>query len=234
MPVTQVIISLYDIENVPGAVELAEFSRKWKASEEPGLKDRLSGFFRSDGPLKPKIETASRGLQSYIALLDSTSSKLRDRDAVIFSKVVHYIQTRDGQHAAVYANELVELRKLERLISSVQVAFEGILQRLKTATDLGDVVTILAPAEVILKNVRPGLQGVIPEAEREISEVGDLLSSVISDAGIVGESGVNFEAANEDAERILREAEGLAEERMKDKLPEVPRFKYTEEQGYGQ
>jgi len=85
-----------------------------------------------------------------------------------------------------------------------------------------------------LKNVRPGLQGVIPEAEREISEVGDLLSSVISDAGIVGESGVNFEAANEDAERILREAEGLAEERMKDKLPEVPRFKYTEEQGYGQ
>ncbi len=213
---------------------MAEFGRNWKDSDNPGLRSRVGGWFRSSEPLKPKIETASRGLQSYIALLDSSNRRLRDRDAAIFGKVVHYVQSRDAQHAAVYANELVELRKLEKLISSVQVAFEGILQRLRTATDLGDIVTILAPAEVILKSVRPGLQGVLPEAEREISEVGDLLSGVLTDAGTVGEVGVNFAAANEDAERILRDAETLAEERMKDKLPEVPRFKYAQEEGYGQ
>jgi len=213
---------------------VAEFGRKWKNSDEPGFRERIGGWFRSSEPLKPKIETAGRGLQSYIALLDSSSRKLRERDAAIFGKVVHYVQDRDPQHAAVYANELVELRKLEKLISSVQLAFEGILQRLRTATDLGDIVTILAPAEVILKSVRPGLQGVLPEAEREISEVGELLSGVLTDAGNVGEVSVNFEAANEDAERILREAEVLAEEKMKDKLPEVPRFKYAEEEGFSQ
>jgi division protein CdvB (Snf7/Vps24/ESCRT-III family) len=216
---------------------LAEFGRKWKTSDEPSLRERLGGWFKSSKssePLKPRIETAGRGLLTYIALLESSSRKLRDRDAAIFAKVVRYVQSRDDQHAAVYANELVELRKLEKLISSVQVAFEGILQRLRTATDLGDVVTILAPAEVILKSVRPGLQGVLPEAEREITEVGELLSGILTDAGSVGEVGVNFQAANDDAERILREAEVVAEDRMKDKLPEVPRFRYGEEEGYSQ
>jgi len=213
---------------------MAEFGKKWKDSDGAGLRGRIGGWFRPSEPLRPKIETASRGLQSYIGLLDSNGAKLRERDAAIFAKVVRFVQSRDAQHAAVYANELVELRKLEKLLSSVQVAFEGILQRLRTATDLGDIVTILAPAEVILKNVRPGLQGVLPEAEHEISEVGDLLSGVLTEAGGVGEVGINFEAANEDAERILRDAEALAEERMKDKLPEVPRFKYAQEEGYGQ
>ncbi|HVP22355.1 MAG TPA: Snf7 family protein [Conexivisphaerales archaeon] len=213
---------------------MAEFGRKWKESDEPGIRNRVAGWFRPSEPLRPKIESAGRGLQSYIALLDSSSRKLRDRDSAIFAKVVRFVQERDAQHAAVYANELVELRRLEKLISSVQLAFEGILQRMRTATDLGDIVTILAPAEVILKSVRPGLQGVLPEAEREISEVGDLLSGVLTDAGTVGEVSVNFQAANEDAERILREAEVMAEEKMKERLPEVPSFRYAEEEGYGQ
>ena len=213
---------------------MSEFGKKWREPDDEGFRSRLGGWLRSNEPLKPKVETASRGLQSYIALLDSSSRRLRERDAAIFSKVVHFVRSRDAQHAAVYANELVELRKLEKLVSSVQLAFEGILQRLRTATDLGDIVAILAPAEVILKNVRPGLQGVLPEAEREINEVGDLLSGVLTDAGTAGEMGVNFAAANEDAERILREAEALAEERMKDKLPEVPGFKYAQEEGLSQ
>jgi division protein CdvB (Snf7/Vps24/ESCRT-III family) len=214
---------------------LAEFSKRWKTEDEgSGLRDRLTGWFRPTEPLKPKIETATRGLQSYIALLESSSRRLRERDGAIFSKVVHYLETRDSQHAAVYANELVELRKIEKLIASVQIAFEGIQQRLRTATDMGDIVTILAPATVILKSVKPGLSGVVPEAEREISEVGELLSGVLTDAGTVGEVGVDFRAANDDAERILQEAEVVAEDRMKEKLPEVPRFRLGEEQGYAQ
>jgi division protein CdvB (Snf7/Vps24/ESCRT-III family) len=213
---------------------MAEFGRKWKDPDDPGIWERISGRFKSSEPLKPKIETACRGLQSYIALLESSGRKLGERDASIFARVVRYVQDRDAQRAAVYANELVELRKLEKMIFSVQVAFEGILQRLRTATDLGDVVTILAPAEVILKGVRPGLQGVLPEAEREIAEVGDLLSGVLADSGNVGEPSINFQAANDDAERILGEAEALAEERMREKLPEVPRLRYPQEEEYGQ
>jgi division protein CdvB (Snf7/Vps24/ESCRT-III family) len=213
---------------------MAYFDKDWRVSRRPGLKKRLGRWIKPTDPLRPEIETASRGLQSYVFLLQASSRRLGDRDAAIFAKVVRYIQERDGQRAAAYANELVELRKLEKLACSLQTAFEGIMERLRTATDLGDVVAILAPAEVILKSVAPGLRGVIPETEREISEVGELLGEVLTDAGSVGEIGVNFQAANEDAERILGDAEALVEQRMKERLPEVPSFKYSQEEGYGQ
>jgi division protein CdvB (Snf7/Vps24/ESCRT-III family) len=48
------------------------------------------------------------------------------------------------------------------------------------------------------------------------------LSSILVDAGTVGGYSLNFEAANEDAERIMAEASAVAEQRMKEKFPEIP------------
>ncbi|MGP8124840.1 MAG: hypothetical protein ACLQEQ_03110 [Nitrososphaerales archaeon] len=62
----------------------------------------------------------------------------------------------------------------------------------------------------------------MPEAEGEIGEISGLLSSILVDVGTVGGYSMNFEAANEDAERILSEASALAEQRMKEKFPEIP------------
>ena len=42
------------------------------------------------------------------------------------------------------------------------------------------------------------------------------------DAGTVGGYSLNFEAANEDAEKILAEASAVAETRMREKFPEIP------------
>jgi division protein CdvB (Snf7/Vps24/ESCRT-III family) len=74
----------------------------------------------------------------------------------------------------------------------------------------------------VIRNVKQGLVGVLPEAESEIGEISGLLSSILVDAGTVGGYSLNFEAANEDAERILAEASAVAEQRMKEKFPEVP------------
>ena len=38
----------------------------------------------------------------------------------------------------------------------------------------------------------------------------------------VGGYNLNFEAANEDAEKVLAEAAAVAEQRMKEKFPEIP------------
>jgi division protein CdvB (Snf7/Vps24/ESCRT-III family) len=63
---------------------------------------------------------------------------------------------------------------------------------------------------------------VLPEAEGEIGEISGLLSSILVDAGTVGGYSLNFEAANEDAEKVLAEAAAVAESRMKEKFPEIP------------
>jgi division protein CdvB (Snf7/Vps24/ESCRT-III family) len=41
-------------------------------------------------------------------------------------------------------------------------------------------------------------------------------------ASQLGTNNLNFEAANEDAEKVFAEAAAVAEKRMKEKFPEIP------------
>jgi len=93
---------------------------------------------------------------------------------------------------------------------------------LKTVSELGDVVATLAPAVSVLRSVRNGMSTVFPEAERELGQIGNLLSGIIIDAGQSTGLTINFENANEDAQKILNEAATVAEQKIKDKFPELP------------
>ena len=154
-----------------------------------------------------------------IAKLDATSAKLRERDSSIFNKVVAAISKHDTQHANILANELSEVRKMNKLVTQAKLALEQITLRLNTVQELGDIVVTLSPAMGVIRNVRSGLVSVIPEAEHEIGEISGLLSSILVDAGQLGAGVINFESANEEADKILSEAGAVAEQRMRDKFP---------------
>jgi division protein CdvB (Snf7/Vps24/ESCRT-III family) len=111
---------------------------------------------------------------------------------------------------------------MEKMIMHGRLALEQIVLRLRTVSELGDVVTTLAPAVGVLRTVRNGMASVFPEAERELGQIGNLLSGIIIDAGQSTGLTINFDAANEDAQRILTEAASVAEQKIKDKFPELP------------
>ena len=201
---------------------MSKFEEKWVREQKPAMGDRVREAIRPPGPLKPRLEDAVRAIQAQIAKLETTSAKQREKDAAIFNKVVTAIQKHDTQHASVYANELAEIRKMNKTVTSSKVALEQIALRLNTVTELGDIVVALAPAMSVLRSVKSGIISVMPEAEKEINEISGLLSSILVDAGTVSGTTLNFEAANEDAERILAEASAVAEQRMKEKFPELP------------
>jgi len=201
---------------------MSKFEGKWIREQKPPVSDRVREAIRPPGPLKPRLEDAVRAIQAQIAKLEAVSAKQKEKDATIFNKVVAAIQKHDTQHASVYANELAEIRKMNKTVTSSKVALEQIALRLSTVTELGDLVVTLAPAMSVLRSVRSGIISVMPEAEREINEISGLLSSILVDAGTVSGTTLNFEAANEDAERILAEASAVAEQRMKEKFPELP------------
>ncbi|MEM2950588.1 MAG: Snf7 family protein [Nitrososphaeria archaeon] len=201
---------------------MSKFEEKWVKEQKPGMGDRVREAIRPSGPLKPRLEDAIRAIQTQIARLDAMATKLKERDAAIFNKVVSSIQKHDTQHASVFANELAEIRKMLRMVTSSKLALEQIVLRLNTVTELGDIVVTLAPAMAVIRSVKSGIISVLPEAEREINEISSLLSSILVDAGQVSGTTLNFEAANEDAERILAEASAVAEQRMKERFPELP------------
>ncbi len=205
-----------------GAKILSQFASKWVSDRRQGLGERVRDAVRPAGPLKPRLEEAVRQIRVQVGKLDQTCVKLKDRDNTIFTRVVSSIQKHDMSHATIYANELAEVRKMNKMVTQAKLALEQISLRLNTVSELGDVVVTLAPAMGVIKNVQAGVMSIIPEAENEISEISGLLSGILVDAGQMGGYTLNFKAANEDAEKILGEASTVAEARMKEKFPSLP------------
>jgi division protein CdvB (Snf7/Vps24/ESCRT-III family) len=201
---------------------MSQFSNNWEPKRGPGIGDRFRGRVNNPGPLKPRLEQATRQIQAVMGRLDNAVVKIRDRDTFLFNKIVSSVQKRDSQRASMYANELAELRKMNKMVTQSKLALEQIVLRLNTVTELGEVVLTLAPATSVVRNLREGLAGVMPEAEGEMSEISGLLSGILVDAGSVTGTSLNFETANEQAEMVLAEAAAVAESRMKDKFPDIP------------
>jgi hypothetical protein len=111
---------------------------------------------------------------------------------------------------------------MEKLIINARLALEQIVLRLRTVSELGDVVSTLGPAVGVLRSVRAGLVSVFPEAETELGEIGNMLSGIMMEAGTGSGMTLNFDNVNEDAGKILTEAATVAEQRVKEKFPDLP------------
>ncbi len=199
------------------------FSKKWETKrEEAPLTRRLQDAVRPPGPLKPRLDVAVRRIELQVNKLDQAGEKFSQRDRTIFARIVDAYTKHDTARANVFANELAEIRKMERLITNARLALEQIVLRLRTVSELGDVVSTLGPAVGVLRSVRTGLVSVFPEAESELGEIGNLLSGIMMEAGTETGMSLNFNAVNEDATKILTEASTVAEQRIKEKFPDLP------------
>ena len=199
------------------------FSKKWetKRDEQPFTK-RLQDAVKPPGPLKPRLDFAVRRIELQVQKLDQATERFGQRDKTIFARIVDAYTKHDTARANVFANELAEIRKMEKLIINARLALEQIVLRLRTVSELGDVVSTLGPAVGVLRSVKAGLVSVFPEAENELGEIGNMLSGIMMEAGSGSGMTLNFDRVNEDAGQILNEAATVAEQRIKDKFPELP------------
>lgn len=200
-----------------------KFAKRWEDKQDQAkITDRLKEAVRPPGPLKPRLDFAVRRIDLQVQRLDKASERFSERDKSIFARIVDAYSKHDMQRANVFANELAEIRKMEKMIMHARLALEQIVLRLRTVSELGDVVTTLTPAVSVLRSVRNGMASIFPEAERELGSIGNLLNGIIIDAGQSTGLTINFESANEDAQKILNEAATVAEQKIKDKFPELP------------
>jgi division protein CdvB (Snf7/Vps24/ESCRT-III family) len=205
-------------------IKLSErFAKKWENKrEEAPMKDRIVESIRPPAPLKPRLDFAVRRIELQVQKLDQATDRFSQRDKAIFARIVDAYTKHDSARANVFASELAEVRKMSKLIMNAKLALEQITLRLRTVSELGDVVSTLGPAVGVLRSVRAGLTSVFPEAESELGEIGNMLSGIMIEAGQGSGMTLNFENVNEDAAKILTEAATVAEQKVKDKFPDLP------------
>jgi division protein CdvB (Snf7/Vps24/ESCRT-III family) len=200
-----------------------KFAKRWEdKQDQTPITSKLKEAVRPPGPLKPRLDFAVRRIELQVQRLDKANERFSERDKSIFARIVDAYSKHDTPRASVFANELAEIRKMEKMIMHARLALEQIVLRLSTVSELGDVVATLAPAVSVLRSVRTGMASIFPEAERELGSIGNLLNGIIIDAGQSTGLTINFESANEDAQKILTEAATVAEQKIKDKFPELP------------
>ena len=187
------------------------------------LENKFMDNIKSPVPLKPKIEDAQKKLQLQISKLDGISNKMHEKDHLIFKRIVYAMQNHDSQYAKVLSNELSQIRKMNKMVSSAKLAMEQIQLRLNTITELGDVVVTLSPAMSVIKGIQGGLSSMMPEADQSFGQISDLLSSIMNDSSQIPNTEISGTAMiSEDSMKILEEASMVVEQSMKDKFPDLP------------
>ncbi|MCW4030471.1 MAG: Snf7 family protein [Candidatus Bathyarchaeota archaeon] len=199
------------------------FAKKWEQKREGntflgGLQETIV----PPQPLKPRLDAAARSLDLQIGKLDQASERFNQKDKALFAKVVEAYTKHDQAHANIYASELAEIRKMNKLVMNARLALDQVSLRIKTVSELGDVVSALGPCVGVLRSVSSGLGGVIPEAEGELGDIGNMLSGLMFEAGASGGMSLNFNTVNEDASKILSEAATVAEQRVSANFPDLP------------
>ncbi len=199
---------------------MANFEKSWSSQPTPGIKEQITGVIHKEGPLKPRVEGATRTLNQPISKLDSIAKKLSDKDNKLFQKIVEAHQNKDRMKAKILANELSELRKHEKVVGNMKLSIERVQMRLSTVNELGDMMHVLGPAMSAMRSMGPALSKFIPEADAEFSAMGNVLGGLMSNSFEGSfDSGMG---SNEEADLILQEASAVAQTQIGEKFPTVP------------
>jgi len=201
---------------------MTTFSKNWQRPQTPSIGERFNDAIRPKGALKPRMETAIKRLQTQISKLDGMITKLKQRDEKLFKRIVVATQQHDLSASKVLSKELAEVRKVTKLLGNARMALEQIELRLSTFHDLGDTVVTIMPTIGLMKNLRSSLIKFMPEADRELGGMTEMLNGLMTDTFHNGDFGIDSEATTEESEKILQEAAAVAEAAVNDKLPSMP------------
>jgi division protein CdvB (Snf7/Vps24/ESCRT-III family) len=199
--------------------------KKWNNNaQSESIRDKLREVTQSQTPLKPRIEEAQRKLQIQISKLDAISSKMQEKDKVIFNRIVNAMQNHDSHYAKVLSGELSQIRRTNKMVNSAKLAFEQIQLRLNTVTELGDVVVTLSPAMSVIKGIQSGIKTMLPEADQSFGQISELLGGIMSGSSQIPttEIGSRDLTFSEEAIKIMEEASAIVEEDTRDKFPDLP------------
>ncbi|RLG85131.1 MAG: hypothetical protein DRO15_07875 [Thermoprotei archaeon] len=201
-------------------VPLNNFEKTWGGGQTIG--EKIKEVFKRKEPLRHKLVISHYKIKTMVSRLEVFLERLKGRDRSLFERVVNALTMKDKTRAAMYANEIAEIRKLVRQLTFTQVALEQVSLRIETALIFGDVMNNLIPVLGVVKELGKVLRGIMPELSLELREVEENLREIVIEAGeaIPGVGGEIY--TSPEARKILEEAQVIAEQRMKEKFPELP------------
>ena len=174
-------------------------------------------------PLNETVQKSVQTLRVQRNKLQQTTYRLKERDKILFQTCISALNNKNKEKAAIFANEVAEVRKLIKFLYNVELAIERVILRLETIKELSDVVTDLKPALRLLQSVSQELFNVLPDVSSELSKVNETISETLYATKLTAdETIIPVGRKTPDGEEILKEVSGFLEQRLSETLPEPP------------
>lgn len=190
--------------------------------DRPPITTRITSRMHRGLPLKERVDEAIFRLRVQENRLDGAAARMQHHDKEMFDKCVRAQIEKDTARAAMYANECAQVRKMAKVTLQCQLALEQSALRLETVREFGQVASMMAPVAAVVRSVQGQIAGVIPQVGFELGEIGEMLNSVVYEVGEASGSNYEGQTSSEEAQRILTEANTLAEHRMQQRFPDLP------------
>ncbi len=210
------------------------FLKDWDRDAKDPVISRVGARFHHKPPVKEQITSALYRLKIQQNKLEAAAMRMQQHDKDIFAKCVNSQMSHDNARAVMYANECAEVRKMAKVTLQCQRALEQVSLRLETIEEFGDIARMMSPVASVVHSIKNQIAGVMPEVGFELSEIGEVLSSVVDEAGEVTGTSYDVSTSSGESQRILGEANAIAEQHMKDKFPELPANGFTSPEKAGE
>ena len=203
---------------------MVSFSDKWNAlKNNEKLSQAFMGRVKPEAPLKNRLDTAQKKLQLQITRLAEIDTKLQQKNNMFFEKIVDSKKTNNETYAKVYANEVAESRKHQKMVNNAKLSMEQIQIRLNTVSELGDVVVTLSPCMSLIKGLSTSLGGMMPSVSDSMQDLSNMLGDIVTGSSITHDGSLGqIESTNSDAQSILEEAQSIVEGQARQSMPEPP------------
>jgi len=137
----------------------------------------------------------------------------------LFEQVVKAHIEKDEEKAAMYAEELAELRKMHRRVAHASLLLEGVIHRIEAVKDLSSASKIIIPLKDVLAAASQEVRGAAPAASDSLVELMDMIEDLSVNVGDVPEAVGMSPQLSEEARKILDEASAIAAQRGRREKP---------------
>ena len=173
---------------------------------------------------KSDIVNASLVLNNQLTRLRMLDKKFTAMNTDLRNQIAVNIKSGNNDRAKAIANELANIRHVQRTTQNMSLALEVVVIRFSTINEFAIILETINPTIEMIKGIQKEISKAVPTANEVLSEMTSMTSDVLINSNIKSEAGkvpisipVDTEALS-----ILNEVEGILENEAKAKLPEVP------------
>lgn len=178
-------------------------------------------FFKRNTSVKDKLQNVFSNLKAYHNKIFLIKSRLQAREKELFEKVVKAKQYKKEELASIFANEVAEIRKLQKNLEAVSLAIEQVVLRIETLMQIEEFTGAISATKSLIQSIKDKVGQLSPELGVALEELANSMEGIDLN---YPEYDVFKTGINEEAEAVMKEAAAEAAKAEAIQLPEIPLY----------